>query len=328
MHAKKHSHEKLCFPIGFLLFQEIEEIYCRLGREEDVDFVSDADGLGGGEEEADCGEDGHCEGHYIGLAPAGHLVYAEEANRESREEGEDEAGEGEDAEEDVGADEGDEERRQEEEGQVVCQAGPGDGPFHVGDPVGQVKSKEACENEGAHDDRVPTVGQAPPVLPGPPEEGAQEEDHRAGDAVVDAFRDELGRCEGDDHENGRKYRVSGELAGCHFVFCRHFRVDADEHFRNEAAQEDGQRREGIDQEAKDDQHQRNRYAPPFEEAELLEIEALVLGVGGEAHEGEVGHHDACRFEGPAADVEQGADDENGRIRSGEAGYDGAEYADV
>ena len=290
--------------------------------------MGDADGLGSGEEEADCSEDGHREGHYVCLAPAGHLVYAEEADRQGGEEGEDEAGEGEDAEEDVGADEGDEECRQEEEGQVVCQAGPGDGPFHVVDPVSQVKSEEPRQDEGAHDDRIPAVGQAPPVLSDPPEEGAQEEDYHAGNAVVEGFRDELGRSEGHHHEDGRKDRIGGKLRGRHSPVCRHFTVNADEHFRNEAAQEDSERGEGVDEEAQDDQHEGDRYAPPFEEAELLEIEPLILGVGGEAHEGEVGHHDACRFKRPAADVEQGAENENGRIRSGEAGYDGAEYADV
>ena len=145
-----------------------------VGREEGVYVLGDTDGYRRGEEEEEEGEDGEADGDEACLALAGHFIVAEETQAECAEEGDAHAGEGEDTEEDIRHQEADIEDRQENERQIVCDAGRVHAAAHIIHPVCHIEAEEAERDEGEQDDCIPDAGKSVAVLSQPPYEGAEE----------------------------------------------------------------------------------------------------------------------------------------------------------
>ena len=146
-----------------------------VGREEGVYVLGDTDGYRRGEEEEEEGEDSEADGDEAGFALAGHFIVAEEAEPEGAEEGDAHAGEGEDTEEDICHQEADIEDRQENERQIVCDAGRIHAAAHIIHPVRHIEAEEAERDEGEQDDSIPDAGKSVAILSQPPYEAAEEE---------------------------------------------------------------------------------------------------------------------------------------------------------
>lgn len=78
-----------------------------VGWEEGIHCFGYAGGFRCGNEEQQDGENRESQGYQVCLAFAGHFIVAEEAQAQGAEEGNDQSGQGEDAEEDIGHEEAD-----------------------------------------------------------------------------------------------------------------------------------------------------------------------------------------------------------------------------
>lgn len=145
-----------------------------IGWQESIHILGYTDRLRRGEEEKEEAEDGEADRDEACLALAGHFIVAEETQAECAEEGDAHAGEGEDTEEDIRHQEADIEDRQENERQIVCDAGRVHAAAHIIHPVRHIEAEEAERDEGEQDDRIPDAGKSVAVLSQPPYEGAEE----------------------------------------------------------------------------------------------------------------------------------------------------------
>ena len=259
---------------------------------------------------------------------AGDLVVAEEADGERREECQNQAGEGENAEENISRQERDVEGRKINEGQIFGKRGLFPVSFHVGHPIGEIESEESGGRKCRQNDGVPHGGETVSIFSQPPEEGGDEENGRRGDAVVPFFRNH--------HRRGKAGRrdSTGDDGVCHkrperqAVFGVHVAIDARQEFGHKETEEERERRERIHEEQQDDEHGQERQFPSFENKKIAVADAMVLRVHRETHENEIGHHDADYLYGAPAQIEERGQDENRRIRAGEARDNAGKETDI
>lgn len=299
-----------------------------VGWEEGIYCFGYAGGFRCGNEEQQDGEDCESQGYQVCLAFAGHFIVAEETQAQGAEEGNDQSGQGEDAEEDIGHEEADEEDRQENEGQVIGDEGGVHMAAHIIQPVGQVEAEEAQGDEGQEDDFVPDAGEAVSVLAQPVEEYTDEEGCNAADDVVEIFRNEFHRNHGKGGEDGACCHPPGNLApGGSFVL-RHVVPHLRQDFRYEEKKENSQGGEGVDEEGYDDEEYRNKDFISLKHLEVFEIQFFLLGINGKPHEYQVGQHDTHRFHRLTAQIKQGAENKYGRICSCKTADKGTEKANI
>lgn len=266
-----------------------------VGREEGVYVLGYTDRLRCGEEEKEEAEDGEADGDEAGFALAGHFIVAEETQAECAEEGDAHAGEGEDTEEDIRHQEADIEDRQENERQIVCDAGRVHAAAHIIHPVRHIEAEEAERDEGEQDDRIPDAGKSVAVLSQPPYEAAEEEADSAAQCIVPGSGDEFHGNHRDGGQEGTDHDVLGEFSLRKLSVFRDLRLDLREDLHHEEQEEDRQRCEWIQEERDHDQQDGDKDSHPLEDLQLLEIQLAFLGVNGEAHEDQVRQHDAYRF---------------------------------
>lgn len=299
-----------------------------VGREEGVYVLGDTDGYRRGEEEEEEGEDSEADGDEAGFALAGHFIVAEETQAECAEEGDAHAGEGEDTKEDIRHQEADIEDRQENERQIVCDAGRVHAAAHIIHPVRHIEAEEAERDEGEQDDRIPDAGKSVAVLSEPPYEGAEEEADSAAQRIVPGSGNEFDCNHRDGGQERTDHDVLGEFSLRKLSVFRDLRLDLREDFHHEEQEEDRQRCEWIQEERDHDQQDRDKDSHPFEDLQLLEIQLALLGVNGEAHKDQVRQHDAHRFHRFTSHVEQRTENEHCHIRSGKAADQRTENANV
>ena len=155
-----------------------------IGRQEGIHHFGNACGFRGGDEKEQDGKDGKSQGDEIGFAFARYFIITEEAEPQNTEDGNNQTGKGENAEENIGHKESDVENRKEDKGQVVGDGSGIDMAAHIIQPVGHVDSKESQGNTGKKDYLIPDGGETVSVLPQPQHEGAQQKCHSAADDVV------------------------------------------------------------------------------------------------------------------------------------------------
>lgn len=299
-----------------------------VGREEGVYVLGDTDGYRRGEEEEEEGEDSEADRDEACLALAGHFIVAEETQTECAEEGDAHAGEGEDTEEDICHQEADIEDWQENERQIVCDAGRVHAAAHIIHPVRHIEAEEAERDEGEQDDCIPDAGKSVAVLSQPPYEGAEEKADSAAQCIVPGSGDEFDRDHRDGGQEGTDHDVLGEFPSRELSVFRDLRLDLREDLHHEEQEEDCQRCEWIQEERDHDQQDRDKDTHPLEDLQFLEIQLALLGVNGEAHKDQVRQHDAYRFHRFTSHVEQCAENEHCHIRSGKAADQRTENANV
>lgn len=299
-----------------------------VGREEGVYVLGNTDRLRRGEEEEEEAEDGEADRDEACLALAGHFIVAEETQAECAEEGDAHAGEGEDTEEDICHQEADIEDRQENERQIVCDAGRVHAAAHIIHPVRHIEAEEAERDEGEQDDSIPDAGKSVAVLSQPPYEGAEEKADSAAQRIVPRSGDEFHGNHRDGGQERTDHDVLGEFSLRKLSVFRDLLLDLREDLHHEEQEEDRQRCEWIQEERDHDQKDRDKDTHPFEDLQLLEIQLALLGVNGEAHEDQVRQHDAHRFHWFTSHVEQRTENEHCHIRSGKAADQRTENANV
>lgn len=299
-----------------------------IGRQESVHIFGYTDRLRCGEEEKEECKDGEADRDEACLTLAGHFIVAEETQAECAEEGDAHAGEGEDTEEDIRHQEADIEDRQENERQIVCDAGRVHAAAHIIHPVCHIEAEEAERDEGEQDDRIPDAGKSVAVLSQPPYEGAEEEADSAAQRIVPSSGDEFDRDHGDGGQERTDHDVLGEFSLRKLSVFRDLRLDLREDLHHEEQEEDRQRCEWIQEERDHDQQDGDKDSHPFEDLQLLEIQLTLLGVNGEAHKDQVRQHDAHRFHRFTSHVEQRTENEHCHIRSGKAADQRTENANV
>lgn len=299
-----------------------------VGREEGVYVLGDTDGYRRGEEEKEEAEDGEADRDEACLALAGHFIVAEETQAECAEEGDAHAGEGEDTEEDIRHQEAYVEDRQENERQIVCDAGRVHAAAHIIHPVRHIEAEEAERDEGEQDDCIPDAGKSVSVLSEPPYEAAEEKTDSAAKSIVPGSGNEFDRDHGDRGQERTDHDVLGEFPLRKLSVFRDLCLDLREDLHHEEQEEDRQRCEWIQEERDHDQQDRDKDSHPFEDLQLLEIQLALLGVNGEAHKDQVRQHDAYRFHRFTSHVEQRTENEHCHIRSGKAADQRTENANV
>lgn len=296
--------------------------------QESVHVLGDTDRLRCGEEEEEEAEDGEADRDGACLALAGHFIVAEETQAECAEEGDAHAGEGEDTEEDICHQEADIEDRQENERQIVCDAGRVHAAAHIIHPVRHIEAEEAERDEGEQDDRIPDAGKSVAVLSQPPYEAAEEKTDSTAQCIVPGSGDEFDGNHRDGGQERTDHDVLGEFPLRELSVLRDLRLNLREDLHHEEQEEDRQCCEWIQEERDHDQQDRDKDSHPFEDLQLLEIQLALLGVNGEAHKDQVRQHDAYRFHRFTSHVEQRTENEHCHIRSGKAADQRTENANV
>lgn len=299
-----------------------------IGRQESIHVLGNTDRLRCGEEEKEECKDGEADRDEACLALAGHFIVAEETQAECAEEGDAHAGEGEDTKEDIRHQEADIEDWQENERQIVCDAGRVHAAAHIIHPVRHIEAEEAERDEGEQDDCIPNTGKSVAILSQPPYEDTEEKTDSTAQRIVPRSRDEFHGNHRDGGQEGTDHDVLGEFSLRKLSVFRDLRLDLREDLYHEEQEEDRQRCEWIQEERDHDQQDGNKDSHPFEDLQLLEIQLALLGVNGEAHEDQVRQHDAYRFHRFTPHVEQCAENEHCHIRSGKAADQRTENANV
>ncbi len=257
-----------------------------------------------GEEEEKESEHGDADGDDAGLAFAGHFIVTKEAKSQGAEEDDAHTGQGEYTVKDIGHQEADEENRQENEWEIVSDAGAVHAAAHVIQPVRHIKAEEAQRNEGEKHDLIPSVRKTVAVLAEPPEEGTKGEAHSAAKDVVPVSRDKFHN----NHRNRGEHRagsdIGNQLGLGELLFLRDVRFDLRQDFYHEEEEENGHSGEGIQEKGNNNQKDRQEYAHPFENLKLFEIQLSLLGVNGESHKYQVGHHDPHGLHRFSAQIEK------------------------
>ncbi len=251
-----------------------------------------------GEEEEEEAQYRDADSDDAGLALTGHFIVAKETKSQGAEEGDAHARQREDAEEQIGHQEAHEEDRQENEWEIVCDAGAVHAAAHIVEPVCHVEAEEPQGNEGQQHDLIPSIGETIAVLAKPPEEGAKRETHSAADGIVPVSRDKFHG----DHGKGGQHRAGSDVGNhlrlAELLLLRDILLDLCQDFHHEEEEEDRHSGEGVNEDRNNDQKYRQEDTHAFENLQLLEIQLSLLGVNGEPHEDQIGHHDPdglCRL---------------------------------
>ena len=172
------------------LLTAVSTIHSRLGGEEDVDRFADARRGRRSEPEADGRQNRDGKGDEIHVAFARDLVVAEEADGERREKCQNQAGEGENAEENISREERDVESRQINERQIFGKRGLFPVSFHIHHPIGEIESEKSGGRKCRQNDGVPYGGETVSIFSQPPEEGGNEEERERRERIHEEQQDD------------------------------------------------------------------------------------------------------------------------------------------